>query len=260
MEVMRRRRSVRKFEPGKSVSRGTLLMIAEAGRWAPSGANAQPWDFIIVDDPAMRDEVVQVFLRQANRLLEHARGFPAVMKSYLKNTVGIVLVIGDPRWKVCFPQGTDAEYEREYAENNENIFFCSLGAAIQNIQLSVTALGLTSAWLSGGGEAQTNAELAALLGYPPLLRAYGTIPIGYPARDVSFRYRRPIEQLVHWNGYDPSKFRRQAQIDFYAGRLRPFAMYRNDERMDAWDDIDDKLGEWKDAFTTGVTNPGGRFD
>ena len=43
-------------------------------------------------------------------------------------------------------------YKKEYNDNNESIFLCSLGAAIQNIQLGVTAEGLTSAWLSGAGE------------------------------------------------------------------------------------------------------------
>ena len=51
LQVVKARRSVRKFEPGRDVPRETLLRILEAGRWAPSGANAQHWDFICVDDP-----------------------------------------------------------------------------------------------------------------------------------------------------------------------------------------------------------------
>ena len=72
-------------------------------------------------------------------------------KTYLANTVAIIVVIGDPRWKVCFPHASTSKFEDEYKENNDAIFLCSLGAAIQNIQLGVTAEGLTSAWLSGGG-------------------------------------------------------------------------------------------------------------
>ncbi|MGR8920362.1 MAG: nitroreductase family protein [Gammaproteobacteria bacterium] len=259
LEIIRRRRSVRKFEPGRTVPREILESIVEAGRWAPSGANAQPWDFIVVDDEAVRDEVVAVFLRQANRLKEQAKGFPAVYKTYLGNTVAIVLVLGDPRWKVNFPQGVTPEAEAEYAENNENIFFCSLGAAIQNIQLAVTANGLTSAWLSGGGERQTNSELAELLGYPPFMRAYGTIPIGYPSKDVSSRYRRPLAQVLHWNGYEPRKYRTEAQLAFYRDELRPFAMYRNLADIADWEDAEERLGEWQDAFTTDVTNPSGEL-
>jgi nitroreductase len=105
-----------------------------------------------------------------------------VKKTYLANTVAIFVILGDARFKACFPQATTAEWSREYEANNERIFLASLGAAIQNIQLAVTACGLTSAWLSDGGEDKTNEELAALLGYPPFLSAIGTIPIGYPER------------------------------------------------------------------------------
>ncbi|GAH64757.1 unnamed protein product, partial [marine sediment metagenome] len=89
-DVIRRRRSVRKFEPGRSVGRDVLQRIVDCGRWAPSGANVQCWDFIVVDDPATRDAVTAVFLRQAQRLVDHAKGFPAVKKTYLANTVAIV--------------------------------------------------------------------------------------------------------------------------------------------------------------------------
>lgn len=259
-EVVRRRRSVRRFAAGRSVGRDALERIVDCGRWAPSGANVQCWDFIVVDDPAMRDAVTAVFLRQAQRLVDHARGFPAVKKSYLANTVAIIVVVGDPRWKVCFPQPTSVEWEQEYLDNNQAIFLCSLGAAIQNIQLGVTAEGLTSAWLSGGGEAATNSELAALLGYPPWMKAYGTIPIGFPDAEQNSRYRRPLAQSLHWNRYQPRQYRPHALVDFYESSLRPFAMYRHDEEMDAWPDRDEKLGAWRDAFTTGTPNPDGALE
>jgi nitroreductase len=189
IEVVKKRRSVRRFEKGKKVGREILLKIAEAGRWAPTGANAQCWDLIVVDDADTKQAVLDVFLRQSQRLVDHAKGFPAVKKTYLANTVAISVVLGDLPFKACFPQGTSPEWQREYSENNERIFLASLGAAIQNIQLAVTDCGLTSAWLSGGGEDKTNEELAAVLGYPPFLSAIGTVPIGYPDNDVSQRYQ-----------------------------------------------------------------------
>ena len=255
IDVIRRRRSVRKFEKGRTVSPDVLIKIAEAGRWAPSGANVQPWDFIIVEAPEMRNKVVDVFIQQANRLKEYAKGFPSVYKSYLANTVAIFIVLGDPRWKINFPHGVTQESEADYLRNNENIFYCSIGAAIQNMQLAITTLGLTSAWLSGGGEEQTNSDLSKLLGYPSFLRAYGTIPVGYPSKDAAYRYRRPLGQVIHWNRYEPQKYRTDEQVDYYREKLRPFAMYRHKEDLNEWEDADEKLGKWKAAFTTGVTNP-----
>ncbi|MFC3228419.1 nitroreductase family protein [Marinibaculum pumilum] len=259
-DVVRRRRSVRRFEAGRSVDRAALQRIVDAGRWAPSGANVQCFDFIVVDEPAMRDAVTEVFLRQAQRLVDHAKGFPAVKKSYLANTVAIVLVLGDPRWKVCFPQPTSPDWEREYLDNNQAIFLCSLGAAVQNVQLAVAAEGLTSAWLSGGGEEITNRELSDLLGYPDWMRAYGTVPIGYPTEEEHRRYRRPLAQCLHWNRYNPEQYRRHAQVDFYESSLRPFAMYRHHEEMAAWPDRAEKLGDWDTAFTGPNPNPGGSLE
>ncbi len=258
--VIRARRSTRKFQPGREVERSVLERIVDCGRWAPSGANVQCWDFIVVHDPDRREAVRQVFLKQAQRLVDHAKGFPAVSKNYLTNTVAIIIVLGDPRWKVCFPQPTTPEWEEEYRDNNEAIFLCSLGAAVQNIQLGVTAEGLTSAWLSGGGEDSTNADLAELLGYPPWMKAYGTIPIGYPVADQDRRYRRPLDQQLHWNGYNSQQYRPHAQVDFYESTLRPFAMYRDQEQLTDWPDFETKLGAWSDAFTTATPNPDGALE
>ena len=259
-DVVRSRRSVRKFEPGRKVERAALERIVDCGRWAPSGANTQCFDFIVIDDPDLRDKVTAIFLEQAQRLVDHAKGFPAVKKTYLANTVAIIIVLGDPRWKVCFPQPTSQGWEKEYLDNNEAIFLCSLGAAIQNIQLGVTAEGLTSAWLSGGGEDLTNRALSELLGYPEWMKAYGTIPIGYPAASQNRRYRRPLEQCLHWNGYQPTQYRPHAQVDFYESTLRPFAMYRDEESIEAWPDRQEKLGEWGAAFTSAHPNPAGELE
>jgi len=261
LELIRRRRSVRQFQAGRQVSREALLDIAEAARWAPTGANAQCFDLVIVDEPAVRDAVIEIFVEQSKRLFDKAKGFPAVSKSYLSNTVAIFIVLGDPRWKAAFPQQSeDAEGLDEYTANNENIYFCSMGAVIQNIQLAVTDAGLTSAWLSGGGEASTNRALSELLGYPEDLSACGTIPVGYPKKDVRLRYRRPLQQLVHWNGYAATQFRPQPMLDYYLERLRPFLMYRNAERLEEWSDAEEKCGEWLSAFTGKEPNPSGRFD
>lgn len=258
-DVIRKRRSTRKFVPGQRVDRAVLERIVECGRWAPTGANTQCTEFIVVDEPALIGQVTEVFLRQAQRLVDHAKGFPAVKKTYLAHTAAIILVLGDPRWKVCFPQPTTPDFDAEYRQNNEAIFLASIGAAIQNIQLGVTAEGLTSAWLSGGGEATTNAELAALLGYPDWMVAYGTIPIGYPVATQDSRYRRPLAQCLHWNGFQARQMRPHEQVDFYESTLRPFAMYRDRERIEDWPDRAEKLGAWDAAFTGATPNPSGEI-
>ena len=121
---------------------------------------------------------------------------------------------------------------------------------VQNIQLAVTAVGLTSAWLSGGGEDTTNDALRALLGYPDCLRAVGTIPVGVPEKTLASRYRRPLDQVVHWNSYQPAQFRPDEMVDHYISDVRQFAMYRDVENdLNVWKAPEKRLGCWRKAFT-----------
>jgi hypothetical protein len=89
------------------------------------------------------------------------------------------------------------------------------------------------------------------------LEAIGTIPIGYPEKDVGARYRRPLDQLVHWNSYQLRQHRPDDMVRFYVDDLRPFAMYRGQENLIDWPDADAKLGPWKAAFTGPAPGEGG---
>lgn len=236
LDVARRRRSVRGFEPGHRVARADLLAICEAGRWAPSGANTQPWHFVVVDRPARIAEMTALFVRQSERLYRYVPKFPHVHKRFLANTIAIVVVCGDPRYQAAYPQSRHPRVRREYAENSYRIWLASLGAAVQNIQLAVAAAGLTSAWLSGGGEDSTARELRRLLGIPTPLLPLATIPIGAPRKRPESRWRTPITDLVSWNRFDRAKHKSARDIRFYVERLRAHAMYRTTERLEEWPD------------------------
>ena len=157
MDVIRLRRSVRSFEPPPEPLPAEVLRgICEAGRWAPSGANTQPWHFVIAAERADVLAVSDVFVRQADRLVEHCRGFPHVHKKHwLHHSLAIVLLFCDPRWVDSYPVSDHDGWSDEYAANNEKILLASVGAAAQNMHLAAAAYGLTTAWLSGGGEETT---------------------------------------------------------------------------------------------------------
>jgi len=63
IEVVRERKTVRAFAP-YAVPREHYEMILEAARHAPSGANAQPWHFVIVTDPAVKERLGEAFVRE----------------------------------------------------------------------------------------------------------------------------------------------------------------------------------------------------
>ncbi|MGH9102814.1 MAG: nitroreductase family protein [Acidimicrobiales bacterium] len=244
LDDVRHRRSVRSFEPGFALDRKALRLICEAARWAPSGANTQPWDLVVVDEPATLRAVAEVFIRQADRLIVHCHSFPHVHKKHwITESVAIILLFADPRWRRAYPITDEPAWAEEYRANTERIWLASIGAAAQNMQLATSALGLSSAWLSGGGETTTAAELRAVLSVPEPLVPVATIPIGWPHRRSESRWRRPLDELVHWNRFDAGRARADADIDFYVTKLRRRAMYRAEERIEEWPGYERPLAE-----------------
>ena len=224
------RRSVRSFDPGERVPKETLKKIADAGRWAPSGANSQPWEICVIEDPERVREVASVMASQADRL----KGFPHVHKKHwVHDSVALMAVFVDPRWADTYPVALNSDLDQiEYEENRSNILLVSVGAAIQNLQLATTAAGLTSAWLSGGGEPETARALQTLLGFPPSHIPYGIVPIGWPRRKAESRWRRPIEEVIHWNQVVETNLRSQEDIDRYLVEERRHSIYKDAEARD----------------------------
>jgi nitroreductase len=234
------RRSVRSFEPGRNIDREALALICDAGRWAPSGANTQPWELCAVHRRDRIEEVAAVFARQADRLNQHCRGFPHVHKKHwVHDAVAIIVAFADPRWLPAYPVAKDAAIDAaEYEDNRSSILLASLGAAAQNMHLAASAMGLSTAWLSGGGEPRTAAELRAVLGAPEPLVPFATIPIGWPHRRSESRWRRPLDDVVHWDGIDAGRLRTAADIERYIAHERRDSIYRDaDQRAAALEPV-----------------------
>ena len=60
LEIIQKRRSVRVYKTGK-VSEAQLDLILEAARWAPSGANTQPWEFVVTRDRKKMRKARQIY-------------------------------------------------------------------------------------------------------------------------------------------------------------------------------------------------------
>jgi nitroreductase len=114
LRAIRERRSVNNFTSAP-VTDQQLEAILEAGRWAPSALNSQPWDFVVVRDPQIRTEIGNVL----RRITYAWRGFA---------TAPALIV-------VSVDQSRDPEH------------FVEDGAvAAQNLCLAAQSLGLASSW------------------------------------------------------------------------------------------------------------------
>src|SRR3990170_3988930 len=74
LKVIRSRRSIRNFKPDP-VPDEDIEKILEAGRWAMSGANGQPWEYVVVKDAKLRKKVVDIYeeSRYRTHLMESTR-------------------------------------------------------------------------------------------------------------------------------------------------------------------------------------------
>ncbi len=211
IELVRSRRSVRSgYLEDKDVPDELIMKIIEAARWAPSGGNGQPWEFIIVRDRETRHKIAELFQRQLVEKgeIQAASGKPGNFSSGagFKNAPVHIIVLGDQRVSKSYPV-------RTALEKSDSHFFSSLANASIIIQLAAESLGLSTQWLSDVSSLWLSVMVKELLGIPQNLHVYHLIPIGYSNNRPDAHYRRPIEEMVHREKYDTSKYRSDEEFD-----------------------------------------------
>lgn len=159
LELIKSRRSVRKYKT--QIPADTVIQsILEAGRWAPSGLNNQPWRFLVIKDPAARKKLAS--FSAYGRIIEEA---PLV--------IVICLHLKD-------------SYHREKD-------FMAIGACIQNMLLKIHELGLGACWL--GEILNRKDEVAHCLRLPKGLELAAVISLGYPDGTTKATKRKPLSLL-----------------------------------------------------------------
>ncbi len=161
MKVIKERRSIRKFTD-QDVSKDQVITILEAGRWAPSGLNNQPWRFIVISSKDER----KLFIAKCTKYGKIVEG---------ANLLIVVLIDKSVMY-------------------NETKDHQAIGACIQNMLLATHALGLGGVWL--GEILNREKDVLEILGLDE--NRYGlmaVIAIGYPAKDGRSD-RKPLKELV----------------------------------------------------------------
>jgi len=214
LTVIKQRRTMRQYKPGL-VPIEDVTKVLEAARWAASGNNTQPWEFVVVRDKDKLRQVTEILLEQNKQLREKSLNFPHATKDYLWNVSTIIIVCGDPRFKPAYPQSNASEeLARMYWENSERIYMQTITAAICNILLAATSLGLGTAWVTGASESPFDQQLKKVLKIPQELQPVCCIPLGYlPDERPSPRTPRPLETMVHFDEFDVSKWRTDQDVE-----------------------------------------------
>lgn len=205
VKIIQDRRSVRHYTE-EPVSEQNLKTILEAARQAPSGENAQPWRFIVVTDPAVR--------RQLGTIAGGGSGrrFTAEFVTH-RTQERFANLKDEAKKKEIFEKLTSGQVSAFLADAPVNIVVCGMkdvwdlpydtSAAIENVLLMVTALGLGACWVIAPCiDIRDEERLKELLGVPEGVKVVSIISVGHPVRSHRPRPRIPLHELVYrarWN-------------------------------------------------------------
>ncbi len=191
--VIQGRRSVRAYQP-RAVSRDQLVQILEAASYAPSPHGRQPWRFVVITQPVLRQQLAmamgaewrrQLALDGQDETLINLR----MQKSHQRIEQAPAIVLA-----CLYLEDLDnyPDAERQAAETTMAIQ--SLGCAVQNMLLMAYSLGLDSGWMCAPLFCPTTVRAA--LDLDATLHPHALITFGYAARDPLRRPRRPVAELV----------------------------------------------------------------
>lgn len=159
------RRSIRKFTE-EPVDDDDIKIILEAGRWAPSGLNNQPWKFILIRDKTTIEELAGC--THYAKIIQNA---PLLIAVYLD---------------------TETMY-------NKTKDIQAIGAAIQNMLLACCDLGLGAVWL---GEILNNAnKVNLILSCPDSMELMAVLAIGKPAENGKQTSRKDLKEIAYSEKY-----------------------------------------------------------
>ena len=137
--AIKERRSCRNFLPDQ-VSEDTLEKILEAAIWAPSPLNSQPWEFIVITNKEVKENIFSESERCRKWALEKSgwKWLGDYQINFLQTAPVILAVIGDPK-----KTGVDM-----FMEEGRVAYQAACAAAIQNIHLAAHSFGLGSLWFT----------------------------------------------------------------------------------------------------------------
>jgi nitroreductase len=196
--VMSTARTIRRFT-GEAVDDATLARCLEAATWAPSGANAQAWRFVVLRSPEARAAVAKA-AAQALAVIEPVYGMsrPAADDdSRPARTNRATYELHDRAGEftsVLFAQ-------KRFPTASELLLGGSIFPAMQNFLLAARAQGLgacLTSWASYGGEPL----LREAVGVPDDWMLAGHVVVGWPQGSHGPVRRRPLAQVVsldHWD-------------------------------------------------------------
>ena len=171
LDLVKARKSVRRYQD-RPVARELIDQCLEAARLAPSSCNSQPWSFLVVDDPEIRDELVK----------KSMSGIYS-SNSFVK-TAPVIIVVTTELDSYMVKVGKFIR-KVEYS-------LLDIGIACDHFTLQAQELGLGSCWLGWFGEK----AVKKVLGLAKSTKIDIMISLGYPVSDrVRPKKRKTLDEI-----------------------------------------------------------------
>jgi nitroreductase len=197
LEGIRTARAIRRLRPDP-VPRALIRKVCEAGTFAPSGGNRQPWVFVAVDDPDKRrwvaDRYRPIFQNYIREPLARAEreGFPAHLRRNMTAALHLAEHLHEAPVHLFV-----AGWKRRDEVQLQALYPCA-----QNVLLACRAVGLGASFTTL--HRYFGEECDRLLGLPPEIPSAVLIPIGWPVGRHGVPPREPVDAKLHWNAFDAS--------------------------------------------------------
>jgi nitroreductase len=177
LELVKKRQSDRAYL-NKTIDRAIIDRCIEAARLAPSACNSQPWSFIVVDDPELKNKVAAKLydiVMKGNKFVLSAQVFVVIVeeKPNITSSIGGLL-------------------------KGKQFTFLDIGMAAEHFCLQAAEDGLGTCMLGWFDES----GVRKLLKIPKNKRIPIVISLGYPANESRTKVRKTIEKVRFFNGYD----------------------------------------------------------
>ena len=190
IEAIHKRRAVRRYKPDP-VSRTDIHTVLDAANWAPSGMNRQQWEFLVVTGEKVR-RMGESYLKVSEEFTRNWDAMP--MRGTLSREEFLRFAVTYGGAPVVIVVLTPTDLLPDLRKMNIE----SASAAMENLLLAATELGLGTCWMTG--PLRDEKMLRSLLAIPETKEIVAITPLGYPAdmQKDQPRLDPALERNVRW--------------------------------------------------------------
>jgi len=198
LDGIRTTRAIRRLRPDP-VPAALIRKVCEAGTFAPSGGNRQPWFFVAVTEPERRAFIAERYRKAFSAYIAPAQkaaeepGFSESKRKTLKAAVHLAEHLHEAPVQLFV-----AGYTRRGQEQAQALFPC-----IQNILLACRAVGLGASLTTV--HRVFGREIDEYLGLPAEIPSSALLPIGWPVGRYGRPERKSVDSVLSYERFDASK-------------------------------------------------------